>query len=108
MELKDFIKDVISSIADAISEINGESTDGGIIVNPCKFSANGAKGTKTNDGRLIYDVEFNLHVSSSEKETMGGKAGISVIGAATGKESQTDNTSSIRFVIPVAYPFPKK
>ena len=108
MELKEFVKDTISDISDAIVEINREKSECGLIVNPCKYSPNGARGIKTPDGRLIYEIEFNLSVSISERDTANGKIGISVIGASINGESQSMNISNIRFVIPVAYPRPEK
>lgn len=36
MELKEFIKETISSIADAVYELNEEKSENGLIVNPSK------------------------------------------------------------------------
>ena len=37
MEIKEFVKEAISDISDAVSELNNEKRDGGLVVNPCKY-----------------------------------------------------------------------
>lgn len=108
MEIKEFVKEAISDISDAVSELNNEKRDGGLVVNPCKYSLNGINRPKINDERMIYEVEFNLSVTVSDKNEVGGKLGIKIAGVGGNSESASSNTCNIKFLIPVVYPRPER
>lgn len=95
MELKDFIKNVLSDIANAVKESQTELKDVA-IVNPPSSTSQYAGGTISH--YAIKDVEFDIALSASSEK--GGKAGISVLAgnlASTSRES-----TRVKFSIPVS------
>ena len=66
MELKEFIKETISSIADAVYELNEEKSENGLIVNPSKMKWKGESNDLYEDGRIIKNIEFNLSVQARQ------------------------------------------
>jgi len=121
MELKDFIKQAITDISDAINEVNEESNNSNLIINPRSVSLStpesGLYGyvsgdTSTNEDpdhlRPIHSISFDIAVTSTTKED--GKEGIGVsfsgIKLDKGKNQVTsDNVNSkLSFTLPVALP----
>ena len=110
MELKDFVKNVITDITEAVSELQGELTNGA-IVSP---SISNPIVTKTvidpNDhsNRLISKINFDVAITagSSDKTEGSAKAGIQIFSARIGDsgEEHTENVSRITFTIPVVLP----
>jgi hypothetical protein len=110
MDLKDFIKNTISSISEAILESQDELKDKGVIVNPEKVEI-GKTGEKLlrNDGwRYIQNLEFDILVAVEDKQESGGKgelkiAGIVGIGGGLSDENLNKNSNRLKFSIPVAF-----
>ena len=104
MELKDFIKGVISDIALATKELNEEYSDTGLLVNPanCHDIAKGL--SETGDGRMVRDIEFNLVISASNTTNAGGGLKINVLRAGIDNEVNNSTISTIKFSAPVAFP----
>lgn len=83
MELKDFIKATIKDISNAVTELNEEMSDKGLLVNP--IPENHQDGmVYSQDGRWLQKIDFNVSVTTSENSTKEGglricvaKAGIS-------------------------------
>jgi len=96
MELKEFIKEVVKSISDAVNELNNDSTPEGLIVNP-KLGLNG-------DGRNTTRIDFNLSVSDSDKTNAGGGLKINVISAGINKETNNNTISTVSFCLDVILP----
>ena len=98
MELKDFIKQVIQEVTDAVTESQREITNGSIVA-PYTL----AKGENTivyNDKRLLVsDIHFDVCVSTEEHSELNG--GIKVIAAGTSCKEST--THRISFSVKVAY-----
>lgn len=118
MELKYFIKGVISDITNAVKECQDE-LDNGSIVSPMNYQSPEFFRGKDGDMKISY-IDFDVSVTASEetsaKEGVNGgiKGGISVCGFKVGsKVSSTsednskqsnENVSKIHFSIPVCYP----
>lgn len=104
MELKDFIKGVISDIALATKELNEEYSNTGLLVNPanCHDIAKGL--SETGDGRMVRDIEFNLVISASNTTNAGGGLKINVLRAGIDNEVNNSTISTIKFSVPVAFP----
>ncbi|MFT0551416.1 trypco2 family protein [Bacteroides thetaiotaomicron] len=107
MELKEFIKETISSISDAIYELNEEKTENGLIVNPSKIKWKGETNDLYEDGRIIKNIEFNLSVQASDKNGTGVGLKINIVNAGIGNEKTNSTISTIKFSIPVAFPLQK-
>ena len=104
MELKEFIKETISSIADAVYELNEEKSENGLIVNPSKMKWKGESNDLYEDGRIIKNIEFNLSVQASDKNGTGIGLKINIVNAGIGNEKTNSTISTIKFSIPVAFP----
>lgn len=103
MELKDFIKTTIRDISDAVTELNDEMGDKGLIVNP--IPNNYSEGMiYTEDNRWVQKIEFNLSVTTSDKTEAGGGLKINIIKAGISNAKNDESTSSLRFHVTVALP----
>lgn len=104
MELKEFVKGVLTQITDAVKESQEEINNGAIIV-PRYTILN---STRTDKGLPITMVEFDLCVTNSEES--GKEKGINVMFTPIRlKHEKTDKNSEIkenriRFSIPVLFP----
>lgn len=104
MELKDFVKGVISDIANAITELNEGQLNSDLFVNPKKCTLKKNEYSYCDDGRQINDIEFNLSISASDTVDKGGGIKIDILKAGISKETNTGKISTIKFSIPVAFP----
>ena len=111
MELKEFIEGALTQIIDGIKACQkaGESLDA--VVNPSGIKYQEGIGFITvidNVERPVKNVEFEVGLTTSEKD--GVKGGISVffsgvgIGGQKNSELGTAATTSLKFSIPVAFP----
>lgn len=104
MELKEFIKCVISQVTDAVKESQEEINNGAIIV-PRYTILN---STRTDKGLPITMVEFDLCLANScEKGKENGiMVALSQIGLRHEKSEKNIETheNRIRFSIPVLFP----
>lgn len=107
MEIKEFVKETISEISDAINELNHEKSNIGLIVAPSKIGFYGRSCSRYDDNRTIEYIEFNLSVTVSDKNETGGGIMISIAKAGINNESTNSSTSTIKFTIPVVYPCEK-
>ena len=101
MDIKDFVKQTIIGISEAIIEINEEKGDTGLSA--CPPVTRGATRFD-NRGTIIQDIEFNLcvEISSNARSDSGIKIAVANVGA----EREANNTarSNIKFTLPVAFP----
>lgn len=124
MELKEYVKEVISQISDAIIEINSDLGDNNItvskpIVNPSFCEIQEFKGhllcvlSKTQyqsgNSRItsmckISDIDFDVTLNASSKSEKGGKIGISVIGVGASGADESSSTNRVKFTLPVLFP----
>lgn len=110
MELKDFIKDTVTQISEAVTELNGGQAKYKLTVNP--ISSNGI--SERNSINTAYDtchvtnIEFDLTLTSSENSGSSAKVGVfaSVVGVGASSNSGANNesVSKIRFALPVVLP----
>lgn len=123
MELKDFIKEVIRDITDAIKECQ-EEIDNGSIISPTNNYV--VEKIKSEYGNLkISYIDFVVAVTATSSIEANGetKRGIEVGGSALGlnisgkiggkiksegNKQIDENMSKITFSIPIVYPSQKK
>lgn len=107
MELKEFIKQTITDIKDAISELNQESESDNAVVTPQNIDD--LKHPKTEGThRNVTDIQFDLSLSVMEEKGKEGKLGVmnSIVSlGGTAKTGAThENVNRIQFTIPVCFP----
>jgi hypothetical protein len=115
MELKDFIKNAISSISQGIIEVSEELKDKGVIVNPeYTVLKNDAKSIDSSGFRYIEELYFEVHVGVDEENSDGIKGNATVglkvlfgasIEGSNESKSTLSNTNILKFKIPVAFPY---
>ncbi|NLB79438.1 MAG: hypothetical protein GX796_11545 [Clostridiaceae bacterium] len=113
MELKDFIKNTISSIGEAISESQEELKSKNILVNPERYdiTENGDKKFakfKDSNRRHIQTLEFDILVGVESKQDSTRGIGVQVIkvlniGNEKSKIQTNANQNRIKFEIPIAF-----
>lgn len=109
MELKEFIKDAISAIAEATTELQDELGPKGILINP---PTNGrdqtvfVEGDKRYYHRPVKEVEFDvaLTVGKTSSGSAGAKVKIAILEANVGGEMEgsSQQVSRLKFSIPLA------
>lgn len=113
MELKEFVKNTITSISEAVIEAQSELEKDGVVLNPPRmFLRHDIDGydPEGSDARIrrVQEVKFDVAVTASEGSgtEVGGGIGISVLKA--GADVSTTNTSEranrVAFTIPIAFP----
>ena len=107
MELKDFIKGVLSDITEAIKESQAELNNGAII-NP---TASNTDGNKVAVGKIDYrlqEVYFDVLVSVESEESSTTSGGLDIKIASIGANGQgrvaEEKTSRVKFSIPLVCP----
>ncbi len=110
MNLKDFIKNTIASISEAIVESQEELKGKNIIVNPEKteIGKTGEKLLRKDGWRYVQNLDFDILVTAEDKEGINGKgelkvAGLLSIGGGANSESSNQNQNRLKFTIPVAF-----
>ncbi|GIK68917.1 MAG: hypothetical protein BroJett020_02120 [Bacteroidota bacterium] len=111
MELKEFIKNAITSISDGIIEAQTELTKKGVIVNPERLETgkDGGKILRSDGWRYIQELDFEILISVDEKNAEGGGGKLTVfsfanIGLDSKNEKSIINSNILKFKIPVAFP----
>lgn len=131
MELKDYIKGVISQISDAVDEINSSTnneiskTISSPIVNPTfsdisdyegrlfcvleqEFSVGQPSYIKPLAFCKVVDVDFDVVLSTSSKSEKGGKIGVSVISGGLSTADEESASNHVKFSLPVLFPSVKQ
>jgi len=110
MDLKDFIKNTISSISEAIIESQEELKDKGVIINPEKteIGKTGDRLLRSDGWRYVQNLDFDVLISVEDKQgdDIGGGlkvAGLLNIGGGISDESISKNHNRIKFSLPVAF-----
>lgn len=109
MELKDFIKETITAIAEATTELQAELGPKGVLINP---PTNGhdqnafVEGDDRYHHRPVRDVEFDVALTV-EKAGGGGagfKAKIAIFEASVDGEASASSqeVSRLKFTVPLA------
>lgn len=121
MELKDFIKEAIKDIAEAINESNTELSELGVISNPSNVSLDEREDiygymylNSDSDKKIrpVHLLKFDVAVSSTQKENGKEGIGVKALGISLGKEGEKidelNNSSRLKFNVPIAFPTGKK
>ena len=117
MELKDFIKQVLSDIAEGITESQIENNTTAWIVPTCTFGSNIGKVRTSNGYVPVCNIDFDVAVTSetNTKSSDGITGGIKVVelfhvGGKSQEESSAiqQNVSRVRFSIPMMLPSASK
>ncbi|AUG01405.1 hypothetical protein CXQ81_12585 [Pseudomonas sp. 09C 129] len=120
MELKDFIKNSLCQIAEAILDANEELKGTDAVVNPTRMQTNSnnsqayGRTVKADDNtylsktRIVEKVEFDVSVTTdAESQVNGGiKISIASVSVKGGGESsdKAGSESRIKFSIPMVFP----
>ena len=103
MELKEFIKAMIRDISDAVTELNEEMADKGLLVNP-KPDNHQEGMVYSEDGRWLQKINFNVSVTVSDKTEKEGGLKVYVANAGVNSQSGSETATSLSFHITVALP----
>lgn len=110
MELKDFIKETISQIAESVNELN-ELMPEKLMVNPETTMGIGKiPNVETHDGyyRNVINVDFDLVLTEENEAGTHGKIGVFAsvlsVGGATDEGTKNKAENRIRFSLPVVMP----
>lgn len=111
MDLKDFIKETVSSIAVATDELQDELLPRGVIVNPPvgqregEIKAIDVESTFTTL-RPLVEVSFDVAVTVGSETSGEGKAGLKIasfeVGGKGGHSKASEQVSRVQFKIPLA------
>jgi hypothetical protein len=112
MELKEFIKGVLSDILDAVYESQVYAKEKGAIVAPGKMY----RGIEENQSEYLTNeadippsnIEFSVLLTDKGGDGKGGKIGVSFgsigVGYKREKETASEHTTQVSFTIPIFYP----
>ena len=108
MDLKDFVKETISSIVEATAELQVKYEGRGVLVNP-PVTTTERDLYRDDDSRHQYRrveiVSFDVAVTASAESTAGGKAGLRVFSVEASLDGlhgrKSEEVSRVRFAIPL-------
>lgn len=109
MELKEFVKETIADITNAIAELQREMTNGA-VVNPTLNKSDDETGTVMVDGKpcRVERINFDVAVTVAEASGVegGAKTGIAIMGAkiGTAMSAKAESCSRLTFSVPMVYP----
>ncbi len=108
MDLKEFIKETISAIVDASSDLQEKYAADDVVINPP--SDGSGKDVFVSDEsayifRRVKNISFDVAVTAASKTTGGGEGGIKVfsvgVGAKGEKSASSEKVSRVQFEIPI-------
>lgn len=106
MDLKDFIKDTVTQLSEAVSELNKQGTS--IIVNPTNANGTGMINRSNGNSYKQTTLHFNIALTILDEGTAGGKVGVFAgwIGgtADAATKVQQQSVSSLDFNLDVLLP----
>ena len=109
LELKEFIKQSISAIVDATSDLQDKYSDMGILVNPPSAQSGNEvyqPGSSNYTMRRVKNVAFDVAVTAESGNKAEGGAGIQVFAVKIGAKGEITNASAsvsrVSFEIPIA------
>lgn len=102
MDIKDFVKATITSVIDAVNEINSEKK--GVTVCPENLTLKGENNCFTSDGRLVKNIDFDLCVTDGIESDTGAGVKISIFKVGVDSKTSNEAVNRIKFSIPIAFP----
>lgn len=116
MDIKEFVAGALTQLVQGLNDAQGEIMKAGGSVNPPVLETDQRRlifCNNTESGKtIIAEIEFDIALTVTQSE--GNKAAIGVFtaligaGAQTQAESVGQNTSRIKFSVPVLFPRPKR
>jgi len=108
MDLKEFIEETISAIADATSELQEKYSPDDVLINP-PAAQSGSEvyhdGSANYTFRRVQSIEFDVAVTAASEKTGKGKAGIKVLsielGGEGGKSLTAQQVSRVSSSVPM-------
>jgi hypothetical protein len=112
VELKLFVSETLKQILDGVLEAQKYASEHKAAINPTgKLSTDGKQvqgGAQMGGWHPLHPIEFDVVVSSQERDAAQGGVGVFVgafaIGTKGTTESISQGVSRIRFTIPIALP----
>ena len=108
MELKEFISQTISAIADATSELQDKYIADDIIINPPSAQSGSdvyQPNSKNYTMRRVQNISFDVAVTASSENAGEGGAGIKVLSIDIGGKASVSNSaeqvSRVSFSVPI-------
>lgn len=111
MDLKEFVKETISAIADATIELQEQYKENQVLVNPPAAQSGTdvyQEGSANYTFRRVRDVEFDVALTIGAETGGKGKAGLKVfsaeIGGSVENTKSQEQVSRVKFSIPLSLP----
>ena len=112
VELSQFVSETLNQILDGVLEAQKYAVEHKAFVNPIGKLSDDKKqvqgGTQTGDWHPLHPVEFDVVVTTEEKDAAQGGVGVFVGALAVGTKGTTESISQgvsrIRFTIPIVLP----
>lgn len=104
MELKDFIKEVITSISEATTELRSDLADHGVIVTPLVADPHAEAAADDGSGRQVEKIEFDVAVTAVEPGAGRTARAITVVAADGPDMPEADAISRIAFSLAISFP----
>lgn len=104
MDIKEFIKQAVVGISDAILEVNTEKRGTGLVICPNSAKGGNKNFVRDNNNTIVLDIDFNLCVEVTDKTNAGAGLQITIVKAGVNNDISNSTTSNIKFTLPVAFP----
>ena len=110
MDLKDFIKETVSGIVNATSELQSEFESHGVVINPPVSTTDRDLYEHEEKGhryRRVEVIEFDVAVTAASGSAGEAKAGLRIFSAEAGIDGKhsrnNEEVSRVRFAIPIVF-----
>ena len=111
MDLKDFIKETISSIAEAVVDLQADLGDKGVVINPPRVIDKATAEVFDPEDRVSFDVALTASKESAGKGGGGLQVAVLGVGLNAGGEvanrATAERVSRVAFSISIALPLSK-
>jgi len=112
LDLKEFISDTLTQIAEGIRDAQARSGEHGAWISPVgprMPTRDGAKTISATAGYAYLDeIKFDVAITATEATAAGGHGGVKIfaasIGASGSLSSQNSAVSRIQFSVPIVLP----
>lgn len=109
MELKEYIREVLQQVNEAITECNKKQVITDFIVNPtirnAEFHEHKMYYINPNRTRTqVINVDFEVAVVASDLSDVKGRIGLSVLGIDGNCKNEQKTVNTVKFSLPVIFP----